>query len=87
MSRPYPCPHCAELILAATQPNFDQLPYDKRKRRYFEPQPSKGPALWVIIRSTIVEDGYTFTTLYYRSFRSGDDPNKLHAEHNCKGTK
>jgi hypothetical protein len=80
----YACPRCGHDIIAATQQNFDTLPVDKRKRRFFDPT-CVPDGRWVIIASKITEDGYTHTVIYYREKRQQDDKNKLRNEHKCKG--
>ena len=80
----YTCHRCGHDIIAATQRNFDELPPDKRRRKFFDPT-CVPDGKWVIISSKITEDGYTHTMIYYREKRQQDDKNKLRNEHKCKG--
>ena len=82
MPNPYPCPYCKRPILAAVQPSFHSLSFDKRKRRFFDPEVCERGG-WVLQKADAKTDtGIPYTEFFYREARKGDTrQRKLHT---CK---
>ena len=80
----YPCPHCRLPIIAATQPNFDDLPPHLRKRRHFDAAHVAGGQWVITVHKRRTENGIEYTAFYYRERRPQDDKTKLRSEHQCE---